>query len=347
MRSLKVFQEKDGATLPSIGFAEIEPGPVAAGSVRLKMRYAGICGTDRHFLKGGSGVPCAIPQEGLVFGHEGVGEVAQCGLGVSNCKAGDIVVFESLWSCGQCEVCRRGNSNQCPHGQLLGTQRDGVFAEYADLSARLLYVINNQILAREQTKGLACVEPAACAVLACQNGRMSRQDSVVVFGGGPIGIFCAMISRVLFGVSRVYLVEPNERRRVLAEKWTTTVYSTAGDFKNEVDVVIEASGDLQNIESIFHLMKPNGRIVLMGRSPQPLRVNSVGHMITNAISIMGSRGHLGGAFSLVLKLFGEGKLPLGEVVTDVQEFGKLPQLLNDEEFERKYCKVLISFHDDG
>jgi threonine dehydrogenase-like Zn-dependent dehydrogenase len=107
-------------------------------------------------------------------------------------------------------------------------------------------------------------------------------------------------------------------------------------------VVIEASGNVDNISRVFRRIGPRGRVMLLGRSGAPLAVDAVDHMITQAVSIMGSRGHLGVPLSRTLALHQDGLLPLDGVVTS--ELGSLDALfaaLSDpDNFARSHCKVI-------
>ena len=89
----------------------------------------------------------------------------------------------------------------------------------------------------------------------------------------------------------------------------------AAQLQHRLDVVIETSGITRNIDRVFRRMGPNSRIVLLARSGQPLPIHDVDHMITNNVSISGSRGHLGGAFDDLLRLYRAGRLPLHDAVT--------------------------------
>jgi threonine dehydrogenase-like Zn-dependent dehydrogenase len=133
---------------------------------------------------------------------------------------------------------------------------------------------------------------------------------------------------------------------MLARKWSDYVCDIEEFFETgppSVDVVIEASGYVDNVSKIFRRMNANGRIVLMARSGAPLTLDAIDHMITNAMSISGSRGHLGGAFAKILKLYENGRLPLNEIVTDIV---KGPEGLCDllripDKILMNNCKVLV------
>jgi threonine 3-dehydrogenase len=110
-------------------------------------------------------------------------------------------------------------------------------------------------------------------------------------------------------------------------------------------VVIEASGHAENIKRVFPWLNAEGRIVLLARSGEPLVIDAVDHMITNAISIAGSRGHLGGAFDRIISLYCNGQLPLDEIVTGevVGPEGIKTLLDTPARVTQQNCKVLGCF----
>jgi D-xylulose reductase len=138
-------------------------------------------------------------------------------------------------------------------------------------------------------------------MLPARTPRLRQDDVVVVFGAGPpIGVFSAILSKMVFGASLVHVVEPAEFRRKLARKWSDRVYDVDEFFEDSprfVDVVIEASGNMDNINRIFRCVNANGRIAILARSGTSLALDDTDHMITNAVSLIGSCGHLGGAFT--------------------------------------------------
>ena len=243
--------------------------------IRVQMLYVGICGTDVHLTETNpstgyirSSAPANIPAEGRIIGHEGVGRVLSTGANVKHLQAGAIVVFESIIVCHYCEVCRRGNFNQCPHATLLGTEKDGLFRTIADVPAMLAHDVSAQIKNDNDLKAVACVEPAAVAYIACQNAQVRCGDIVAVFGGGPIGLFTAMLSKKVFAAAGVHVVEPIAFRREFAKQWCDRVYTVEEFFADPpetIDVVVEASGFLENINRVFRHINANGRVVLLAK----------------------------------------------------------------------------------
>ena len=275
-----------------------------------------------------------------------MGVVAEVGSHVHHIRPGDCVTFESIIVCHHCDACRSGRFNQCRHARLLGLEKDGLFGTVVDVPSMLTHDVTVLAGSDKGLRAAACVEPAGVAYVACRNTQVGAGDVVVVFGAGPIGLFCAILSKVVFGASRVYVVEPVEVRRIFARKWCDAVYDINVFFDDgpcSVDVVIEASGHMDNVGRVFRHVNANGRIALLGRSGTPLVLDAVDHMITNAVSLVGSRGHLGGAFAKILSLCESGRISLDEIVTDVVEGPEdLCRLLRSpKRILEENCKVLV------
>ena len=328
-------------------------GKLLDDHVRIEMIYAGICGTDLHFVETDpcthyvkTSAPASIPSAGRVLGHEGVGRVISVGKAVSHIEKGAMVAFASIVCCMHCDACRRGDFNQCLRSSLLGMERDGLFGTIVDVQASLVYDISAMAQTDTDLKAVSCLEPAGVALLACEKARVTSGDRVVVFGGGPIGIYCAMLCRLILGAARVVLVEPMEKRRDLARNWCDAVYDVSSflaSSEHPVDVLIEASGHLDNVTRSFKRVGPNGRVILLGRSGDALRLDAVDHMITQGISVSGSRGRLGGPFAKIMALYRAKRLPLASIVTMVADsLNELPELLCDNQrIINNECKVLV------
>ncbi len=320
--------------------------------IRVEMLYVGICGTDVHTIdcdsKTGyitSTAPINIPKEGRILGHEGVGRVLSIGKNVRNVKVGNIVTFESIISCGTCDKCREGKFNQCRNAALLGLEEDGLMGTVVDVYSKLAHDVTSIVHDEDDLKACACIEPAGVAYVACQNAYVKNGDKVLILGSGPIGTFCAMLCKLIFGASKISVVEPIKYRRELARKWANNVYSP-DEFREKsnecFDAVIETSGRLEYITEIFEKIDANGRIALVARREGKLSISQIDHLITNEISIKGSRGHLCGAFDILLRLYESGSLPLKEVITlTIDTFEKLEECLKDHEIVNSNCKIMF------
>jgi threonine dehydrogenase-like Zn-dependent dehydrogenase len=341
---------------PRLEVEDRELDDPADDEIRVEMVYAGICGTDLHlvetdiitgYIRGSA--PAEIPAEGRVIGHEGVGQIIAAGRNVRHVKEGDYVSFESILVCHYCDMCRMGHFNQCRQARLLGLERNGLFGSIVNVPSMLAHDLKGMASSVEGLRAAACIEPAGVAYVACQNTRITPGDTVAVFGAGPIGVLCAMLSKIVFGASVVYVIDPVQFRRNLAKKWCDEIFDVEDFFEEEdqksIDVVIEASGYLNNIKRVFRCLNPGGRIALLARSGEPLTLDAVDHMITNAITLVGSRGHLGGAVDKIINLYNNGQIPIHDIITDIVKGpdGLLSALNHPENIVNNNCKVLAKF----
>lgn len=153
---------------------EPEPGP---NDVVIRVRAAGICGTDLHIFKGEyeAGYP-------LIPGHEFSGEVVAVGAHVERFREGDRVTADPNIACNRCANCQRNEPNQCKHLQAVGVTRDGAFAEYVVVPEGNVFSIGSIPF-----DDAALIEPLACVVWGLQRVQVQVGDSALVFGAGPMG----------------------------------------------------------------------------------------------------------------------------------------------------------------
>jgi len=167
----------------------------------IRVKYAGICGSDLHVYHGAH--PTAkFP---VIPGHEFVGELVELGEdAVTDIKPGEIVVAQPFSSCGVCEACISGNDNVCRDLKLLGAHKDGCFAEYVTVQAKKMYRIPGGV----DLKLAALTEPLAVAVHDVRNSGLKVGQTALIIGGGPIGIFIAMVAQL--AGAQVYISEVSE-----------------------------------------------------------------------------------------------------------------------------------------
>ena len=190
--------------------ADPSPGP---GEVVCRVLACGVCGSD---VSDGY-VAKKLP---AVLGHEVVGEVLATGAGVHAVTAGDRVIVHHHAPCGDCRRCRRGHETLCD--QFRATALDpGGFAEQVRVEAALV----PELLALGALDPLAgtFVEPLGCVLRALDRTRLSPADELLVVGAGSNGLLAIAAARAR-GVERVWIREPREDRRRLAEAWGATAH---------------------------------------------------------------------------------------------------------------------------
>jgi len=181
-----------------------------AGEVLVKVRYAGICGTDMMIHAGMH--PRVVPPR--VLGHEIFGAVVETRAAAdSKIKVGDRVAVFPLISCGRCAPCREGNAHVCEKLGLIGIDTDGGFAEYVKASPEQLIRVPPSV----DDEQAALVEPLSVAVHVVRTSEFTAGDTALVTGAGPIGNLIAQVLRAV-GARRVLVSEAKPFRRNLAER---------------------------------------------------------------------------------------------------------------------------------
>jgi len=250
------------------------------GDVLIKVKAAGICGTDLHIFDDEF---TYYPP--VTMGHEFVGVVEETGKNVSNVKIGDRVVSEPhAEACMVCDVCRRGYWQICPEKRSPGWGQDGAFTDYLTMPAKLLHKIPDKL----SNDIAALIEPMAIAVYyVCERAKVMAQDTVVVVGSGPLGILCAFTAKengagkvIVLGVDAdedirfpVALELGADRVVNVLKEDALAVISDLTDTKM-ADLVIEASGNENGIQTAINAARVLGRFCAVGITGKPLvRVN--------------------------------------------------------------------------
>ncbi|UIF85899.1 Zn-dependent oxidoreductase [Cupriavidus sp. UYPR2.512] len=179
----------------------------AEGEVRVRVRFAGICGSDLHIFHGKN--PFATYPR--IVGHEFVGRVDAVGAGVSVLRLGERVVVDPVVSCGQCHACRIGRHNVCSRLQVIGVHRDGGFTEYACVPARNAYVVPDGMAAASA----AVIEPFAVAAHVTHRTGVLPTDLALIYGAGPVGLNLLQVLKRVYGI-RAFITDHVDERLALA-----------------------------------------------------------------------------------------------------------------------------------
>lgn len=258
---------------------EEKPIPKAGpGDAVLKVRLTTICGTDIHIIRGEYPV-----KPGLTLGHEAVGVIHELGAGVTGYEVGQRVLVGAITPCGQCELCLAGYTSQCGGplgGWRLGNTIDGAQAEYVRIpfaQANLATVPDS--LSDEDVLLLSDI--ASTGFAAAENGRIRLGDTVAVFAEGPIGL-CATLGAKLMGASKIFAVDTDRDRLVIARKFGATAVIPADQDPVElilkltdgrgVDVAIEALGAQTTFENGLRVLRPGGTLSSVGVYSGHLRI---------------------------------------------------------------------------
>jgi L-iditol 2-dehydrogenase len=269
--------------------------------ILIKMRAAGVCGSDvecyeGHSAEGRYDIAPYTP------GHEWSGEVAALGKDVKNVKEGDKVTGDCVLPCFKCENCRRGMMPAaCLNFREVGFTpgNGGGWAEYILLEEPYVHPFPSDWTFEEG----ALVEPFSVSHWGVwgPGGYVEAADDVVVFGCGPIGLGVVIVCKA--ANARVIALEPLANRRETAKKFGADVVMdpySASNLAAEISkytetsrgatVVVEASGNDDAIAAMFDVAGTMPRVRMIGHSIGRKVPTEIGKVIWRGISIYGQGG---------------------------------------------------------
>ena len=248
-----------------------EPRITRPDQVKLRVAYAGICGSDLHNYKTGMWIS-RIPS---IPGHEFAAMVVETGDGVEDLAVGDHVVADSRMTCGTCAPCRSGRRQFCADLGFVGEVNDGGFAEFTVQPARVLKRLPDLDFPLDVA---ALAEPLAVAIHALNRLDAGPGDRVLVAGAGIIGALCALILKHR-GQEKVAIADLNRAR---LERAVEVAQATAYDLSRPraaapIDAAIDATGSPAVVNSILHLLPGGSRLALVGlaHGPSTIDLNAV------------------------------------------------------------------------
>ncbi|MER3524241.1 MAG: alcohol dehydrogenase [Ignavibacteria bacterium] len=263
--------------------------PLRRGEALVQVHACGICGTDIHIVEG-----IARSSPPVVLGHEYAGVVLDVSADTLPIAVGSRVAIDPNIHCGECPWCRRGHVHLCSDLCALGVDRDGGMAERCIVPVQQLYTIPDQL----SFDAAAFIEPISCAIHGIDQARIALGDTVVLLGGGTIGLLMLQLARSA-GAARVLVVEPLERKRALArslgadpviDPLHTNVRSAVFDLTGiGADVVIECAGRTETAQLAVQLARRGGTVEFFGVCPIGERIALEPNAVYfNELTIVGS-----------------------------------------------------------
>ncbi|HUP27237.1 MAG TPA: alcohol dehydrogenase catalytic domain-containing protein [Chloroflexia bacterium] len=190
---------------------EIDTPRPGLAEVLVKVRAAGICGSDIHGYTGASGRRAS----GMVMGHEFAGTVHEVGEGVSELVVGSRVAVNPLIYCGECAGCRSGNEQLCRKRKSIGVNMGlaGGFAEFVVAPARNTIPLADAVSFEEGSMA----EPLAVGLRAANVAQPQQGEPLLIIGGGTIGL-CTLMVCLLRGASPVFVTDVSEHKREMISR---------------------------------------------------------------------------------------------------------------------------------
>jgi threonine 3-dehydrogenase len=262
---------------PGLWLEEVEAPRPGINDVLIRVKRAGICGTDVHIYKWDDWAQRTIPVP-MAIGHEFVGEIVEAGSNVNDFHPGDIVSGEGHVVCGRCRNCLAGRRHLCAHTLGVGVNRPGAFAEYIVLPMTNIWRHAPSI----DLDIAAIFDPFGNAVHTALSFPVLGED-VLITGAGPIGLMATAVAHHA-GARFVVVTDMNPFRLELAKKMGATVAldvtkGTLGDVQKQLgmtegfDIGLEMSGNGQAFRDMLTNMSHGAKIAMLGIPDQEMSID--------------------------------------------------------------------------
>ena len=238
--------------------------------VLIRIKTVGICGSDIHYYNLGR-IGSQVVHFPFIVGHEAAGIVEKIGKKVTRVRPGQRIAIDPSVACGRCDQCRAGRENTCRNLLFLGNpgQLEGALCEYIVLPENCCYPISDAMTFEQAV----LTEPLAIAIYSAERSNPVANANVGILGVGPIGLSVFHILRTM-KIGNVYITDKIQDRLEFARQLKPYWYGNPDqtDIIEEMlkleplqlDIVYECSGDLAAIDQAIKLLKPGGKLLLVG-----------------------------------------------------------------------------------
>ncbi len=251
-----------------------EPIRVNPDDVKIKLSSIGVCGSDIHYYSEGK-IGTQVVKYPFAVGHECSGVIEEIGEEVTNVKVGDLVVVDPAVHCGHCDQCLSGRPHTCRNNRFLGCpgQLEGCMSEHIVMPSFTCFPVTGKLNAVQA----ALIEPFTIGVYSVNLAEIKSNDTTAaIFGAGPIGL-SILLKLQADEIRNVTVVEPLEYRlkkaaeigaKDLVNPEKQNVEKSISEKNSQLlDVVFEASGEQEAVDNALKILKPGGKLVLVGIPP--------------------------------------------------------------------------------
>lgn len=294
---------KKSAKKYDIELMELPISKLRTDEVLIKVIASSICGSDLHMYLGHKGYNWV--KYPVVLGHEVVGVVESIGGQVDTAMLGRRVVINPYIPCYNCDNCLNSEENICEAGQRtltappqslqFGFRKNGGMAEYIIVPKDNVLPISEEI----SDKVAAILESIAVGVHAVNKANSIKNNDIVIFGPGPIGLGIAAVCKGL-GARKTIVVglrDDENRLKIVKKLKAIPVMNTNNDFSNLTEllqekpakIIFDCTGHPSVPEKAIHFLKKGGELILVGISTDKFTL-SMDYMVRGEICIKGTYG---------------------------------------------------------
>jgi len=327
---------------------EVKRPKIRENEVLLKIKAASLCGTDVHIYKGG--FPVKVP---LILGHEYAGIIEEVGERVKGFKVGERVCGSPIFPCGECWFCQHNQMQLCEKRLSFGVNINGCFAEYMIVPRpeKGLVKMPEEISFEEAA---LVGDLFSTANRSLKKAEAKEDDTIAVFGAGPIGL-TAIMSFKAEGGNRIIAVDVIDYRLQAAKRLGASLtinplrentVEKIGEFTKGrgADIIIETACIQKTLNDAIKSVRRGGTISVAGLFESSPEINML-KVVLSEIKILGFLCPIGvDRLHYLIKLLQERKINLQSLITHRFSLNEVNRAITvfDKKLEES-IKVMILF----
>jgi L-iditol 2-dehydrogenase len=304
--------------------------------VLLKVKSAGVCGSDLHGYTGQSG----RRKPPLIMGHEATAEIVEVGQAASHLSRGARVAIQPLEIGGP----YLGTNKR----RLMGMDEPGAYAEYVKWPAGNLYPLPDSLSYEDG----ALTEPLAVTVHAVSLAPIRPYDTAFIAGAGPIGLLTLSVLRQT-GVSRIAVSDVSDSRLEYAQALGADVVinptrQKPGEVVREftqgkgVDIAFEAVGISPTCQQTLEVTRDKGVVIWIGNNQRMVEIDMQA-IVTRELKVLGSYGMTELDFERALRMLADGRIKTQQIINRRARLSEGPTLFDELLASPETIKCVINF----
>jgi L-iditol 2-dehydrogenase len=326
-----------------------EPIIVNANDVKIKMSVVGICGSDIHYYTQGQ-IGSQVVEYPFTVGHEGAGIVVETGIAVKRVKPGDTIAIEPAMPCRECDQCLSGRHHTCRKLRFLGCpgQAEGCLMEYIVMPEESCFPLSGKL---KPDHG-AISEPLAIGIYSVIKSGNVRGLDIGILGFGPIGM-SVMLAAKAGEAGSIFVTDKIDPRLAIASAEGVTI--TGNPDKEDIvkkiihknnlgsDIVFECCGQQDAFDQAIEILKPGGKLIVVGIPEFDRWSMSVEKTRRKEISLQFIRRQVD-CVELALEMMKSGSINIDRMITHRFPFTKTKEAFDlVSEYKDGVMKAMIDF----
>jgi D-arabinose 1-dehydrogenase-like Zn-dependent alcohol dehydrogenase len=254
---------------------EVEPPEADSGEEVYQVTHCALCRTDAKMWNEGQR-DLVLPR---ILGHE---------IAVIDSQSNKYVVWPGI-SCKQCEFCQTGKENLCNKIQIIGFNSDGGLADSIRLSKESLIKLPPDL-----SSELACLaEPLACTINAFERSRLQKNQNVLIYGAGPVGLLAALVCKKYLAVPFIKEINPVKFLKGKEFIVNTGIQKYQEEQNVMFDLVLNATPAPESFIEGINLLKKSGTYCLFSgftKTNKPFSSDLLNQVHYKQLNVIGAYG---------------------------------------------------------